>query len=883
MLTKLCTVVSRLLTRRRVEQELDEELRFHVDMEADAHVRRGLPESEARRQALLDLGGIEQTRFAVREVRADVWDAFGFQLRLVSRSLRRSPAFSVVVTAVLAIGIAGATVVYSVAQAVLFRPIPYADPDSLYLVSSTYSSDAAISSRVIYFELFEQLREGRGRSLLSTAAYSSRGANLSEDGWSERWQVGAVSPDFLTLVGVRPYAGRGFTETEFRAGEHRAAILSHALWQARFGGAPDAIGMDILIDDKPFTVVGVLPETFRSFDELETATPAAWNDSQLGVLVPLLGDPFFERRSTSAALQKLQVVARLREGQSLDEARQEVEAVGRRLQRGPSPARARYGLVPIGSLLSHGVPTRMGLLGAAVAVLLVLACANSALLLLQRRESRRRELQIRAALGATRTQLVAEALVEALLLAISAWALSVLLAWQGMAVARTVGGAAVSALASVQLEWRDVLFALMVSLGTALVASLGSCLRLLKSDMPGGPAEGSARLSLPSWLVMAQVGLSVGLVVVCLLLARDFARQSAVDLGYEPKGVLTARVAVSPGRYVDRGGQFFDRLITRLRDTPGVNDAALVYPAPGAPFFSSQMGRVEGYGDEPIGSRVVSGSYFALLRIQILAGRPFTESDVRDTEVGVVVNSTFADKYWGKASAALGRRIALGLGSDVRARPSLTIVGVAHDIREATTMARPEMYLPYSWAVQHESLPEMSILVRGQGELAGLGRRLRRASEEVDAYQPLYGVRPLEDLVRALLVRTRVLVALVAVFSVLATVLAGIGVYVVLAFAVTRRTQEFGVRLALGASRLSVFRAVIGRTLGLLGKGVALTLPLTFGATWLFAAQLLGVTETDPITCLWALGIVSLAALLASVVPAWRAIRVDPLTALRHE
>jgi predicted permease len=384
---------------------------------------------------------------------------------------------------------------------------------------------------------------------------------------------------------------------------------------------------------------------------------------------------------------------------------------------------------------------------------------------------------------------------------------------------------------------------------------------------------------------VAQIGLSVGLVVVGAVLTGDFARQAAVDVGYHPKGVLTARMALSPRRHPDGGRQFLDLVLERLRGVPAVDDVALVFPGPGVPIAQALRGRVEGHGEESLGLRVVSRSYFSLLRIPILAGRAFTEADVRGAEPVVVVNEAFAKRYWGSARSAVGQRIATGFGRERTWGAPVTVIGVAGDIREASMMMQPEMCTTYSWAIQRRlGVSEVSFLLKGaEGKLPGLAIRLKRLVEEVDPYQPLYGVRALEDLVGAILIRTRLLLVVVAVFSVLATLLAAVGVYVVIAFAVTRRTQEFGIRLALGASRCDVLQLVLGQTVRLVGKGVILTLPLTFGAIWLSAAQLLGVTDTDPLACLWAVGIVGMAAVFASVAPAWRAIRLDPSTALRQE
>ena len=887
MLDRFVAAWRGLLTRRRAERELGDELQFHIEMETAANIIRGMSPIDARRRALCGFGGVQQTRESVRDQRATWMDRCAFYLRHAVRGLGRSPAFSIVVTLVLALGIAGSTVVYSIAEALLLRPIPYADPDSLYLVS-VVSPGVGTSTRVVHWELFERLR-ARQTSLEAVAAYASRGANISGDGWSERLQVGSVSREFLPLTGVRPFPGRGFLESEFQAGNANVALLTHSVWQRRFAGAASAVGRSVVVDDTPCTIVGILPPDFKSVDELGTGSPT-WFDSSLGVLVPLRGDPTFLRRDSSATAS-LRVLARLRRPRLLEAARGEVGGLSAGLHWPSGRPKPSYSLTPLASTLNPGVPERVALLSAAVAVLLVVACANGALLMLQRRENRRRETEIRAALGATPRQLASEALVEALLLGLSACGVGLAIAWGAIQGTRTIGGTALTGLATVQVGWPVVGFAVAVSLGAALAAGLVPCLRLLRDDVPPWlPGSGASHPSpkpgsLPSSIVVVQVGLSVGLIVVGAMLVRDFSRLTAVDLGYQANGVLMAQVALSPVRHADGGRQFFDSLQDRLREEPGVEAAALVFPPPGVPVAGGTSGRVEGHGDEMLPWNVVSPSLFSLLRIPILAGRAFTNADAQRAEPVVVVNNAFAERYWGSAKSAIGRQIFMGWNPKGIPGPPVTIIGVARDIGNPWGGRTPhELYETYTWAAQRGHLAEMTLLVRAVGgDLSRVRARLAQLAREVDPFQPLYDVRALTDVVSASLARTRLLLMLVAAFSALATLLAAVGMYVVLAFAVTRRTREFGIRLALGAPRHGLLVQVLGGTLRLVAKGVALTVPVTYSAVWLFAAQLFGVTDTDPMTCVWAVGLIVAAALVASLAPAWRAIRVDPTVALRQE
>lgn len=822
-------------------------------------------------------------------------DAASLHVRHAVSSIGRSWRFSLVVTLVLSVGIAGATVLYGVADALLFRPIPYANAGSLYVVSTEYwtgGSRAGLSHEVQQWDLFERLNTWQ-RVFDGVAAYSERGANVGGEGWSERLQVGSVTRGFLMLLGVQPFRGRGFSDPDFRPEENRVALLTHALWQRRFGGNPEAVGRTILLNDQPHLIVGVLPPDFRSLRELETGVPT-WFQGALGVLVPLVGDPTSTTSADSSGAHSLRLLARLSNPRRLDAARRELSLLSARFSRTHRGVTTRFALTPLSEALAQGVPERLALLAAAVVILLLVACANVALLLLQRRECRRREIEIRAALGATPRRLAAEGLLEAGLLGVLSSGLGLAMAWGALNATRAVGGAALTGLASVRIHWSVVGVAVTMSLGAAVLAGLVPFGHLLRDDL-GYSWLRAPRTSQrppasepPSWIVVAQVGLSVALVVVTVTLATDFAHRAPVDLGYQPEGVLSVAVAVSRAHRPDGGRQFYEGFLSRLHDLPGVQSAAVVSPGLGIPVLGVFMGRVDGFGDEMLAYRVASRSLFPLLRVPVLAGRRLTEAEEHGAEPLVVVNNAFAQRYWGSARAALGRLIRIGITPMGGAPgPPVTVVGVVRDMAEAFRQAGPEIFVSPAWTLRtlpKTGLREAMLLVKAEsGDMRGLAARVAQLAQEVDPSQPIFNVRPLKDLVEVGVARTRFLLLLVGAFSVFATFLAAVGVYVVLAFSVARRTHEFGVRLALGAPRRDVLLRVLARAVALVAKGAALTLPLTYCTMWLLAAQLLGVTETDPMTCAWAVAFILAAALLASVAPAWRAVRVDPTVALRQE
>ena len=801
-------------------------------------------------------------------------------------ALAGNPGFSLIVTLVLAVGIAGTTVVYAVAAALLFRPIPYADPSHLGLVTWSASYGSAPAARVHggTWEVFERL--GRKETALDAAAFRSRGANVRGNGWADRVEIGAATSRFLTMTGTTPVVGRRFLPAEYDLDHEPVALIAHSLWQRRFGGDENVVGRTITIDDLSFTIVGVLPRDFQGIDELETGIPA-WSSTSLGVLIPLRGAPLVGVPSTSETYS-LQILVRLSDKTTLEAARHKLAAISSQLSPVSGLSRLRdlnYTLTPLPEAIREHAPEHLGLVAGAVAVLLLAACANAALLMLQRRETRRHELEVRTALGASPGQLVGEAIAESTLLGVSAAVLGLGLSWGTMKVAIGTGGAIVTGLASARIDGPVTAFAVVASILTALLAGTLPCARLLRDKgadswlrSPSSSHPASMPGSLPSWLAVVQVSLSVSLIIIGGILARDFARAAGADMGYSADRVVAADVALNITNRGDAGRRYLESLVRGASQMPGVEGAAIVAPCLGSPVVAVQNGTVEGFGEEFLTYRVVSPSLFAMIDVPLVAGRLVSEAELRGAEPVALVNESFARRYWGSARAALGRSI--------RSSETLSIVGVARDLADVWFQVSPEFYVTPTWELRtNKRWSQLTLFVKASatGSLGRLGGRLTDLAREVNPYQPLFGVRSLKDHVRLRLARSRLIVVLVGTFSALATLMAGVGLYVILAFTVSRRTREFGIRRALGATPQDVLRQVLRGTIGMVVRGVGVTVPLTFGGMWLFAAALLGVTDTDPNTCLWAVAVILAVALLATLVPAWRALRVDPTVALRQE
>jgi predicted permease len=795
--------------------------------------------------------------------------------RVALKRLARAPGFAAAAVITLAIGIGGTTFVFSVVQSLLARSLPYKAPERLVILTPTGML------KLQQWTVFEQVRDGC-TVFEQIGAYAERAANMSGEGHAERVLTARVTDTLLSLVGVRPAVGRSFLAEEYQPGRGHVVLLSDALWRRRYGASPGAIGGVLVLDGQAYTIVGVLPPEFRTISELRLAREVTF-DENVGLLLPVAGNPTApDLTASDPGGSELMMVGRLRNDVLLDRARGDVAAALDRLA-GSGGTPEPYALVTLNSTVAGEAPAQLAILSAAVALLLFVACLNVANLLLERVEARRREMAVRTALGATFSQVVGTVLAETVLLACAGGASGVVIAWGSVRALRVLAGPLVTHLDAVQINLTVLAFAGVLSLGTGVLIGLIPAIRLSRVDVASAlhaqPVTPRRRLgvAVPSLLTIGQVAVSVLLVVLGGLLARDFVKSLTVDLGFRTRGILTAEVPLTPAKYA-RGAviPFFADLVERAGRLPGVESAALVGLVPGGPLLGGTMLRVEGSTVAFSDISSISSGYFSVLGIPMIAGRGFTIHDTSGAPPVFVVNDAFARQHWGSAGQAVGQHVFWN-------RTPFTVVGVAADAYDTwrAAAARPKVYYSYR---QGAFSTRVTLLLRGRYEDAAvLAAPLTRLVATLDPDQPLYNVLTLEHIVYAKFARPRLLVTAMMMFASLTLLLAAVGVHGVLSYAVALRTREIGVRRALGGSEYAILGLILWRGMRLIAVGVAIGLPVALALRWFGESELSGATGTDPMVCAGAVVLVAAVGLMASLVPAVRAMRIDPIETLRSE
>ena len=858
-----------------MEAELDDELRFHLEKEVEENLRRGMSPAEARRAALLDFGGVEAIKEECRDVRGirplkDLWQ----DLRYAARVLLKRPGFTLVAVATLTLGVGATSAIFSVVNSVLLRPLPYRDSGRLVQVWENNLKRGWTRDTVspLNFEDWE----AQNRSLEAVSAYEYDGLVLSEGDAPERLTAILASSDFFRVLGVEPALGRGFLQGEDRPGAARVAVVSDRLWQRRLGRRVDAVGQSVILDGKAYTVVGVMPPEFTF--------PSRGVDLWLPALD--LGRP----RSDHF----MYAVARLKPSVTIETAQADMDGVARRLSEQYPDTNSSSGvtLIPLHEeIVGKARPGLLLMLGA-VGLLLLIACVNVANLLLARASGRQREIALRAALGASRWRIARQLLTESLLLGVvgggfgallSVWALGLLVKASGGGIPRSqeVG---VDGFALVFTLTASVLTGLLFGLAPALSFSAPDLNQSLKEGAKG-VAGGRRQSRTQGALVVSEIALALVLLAGAGLLARSYARLSSVDPGFDADDVLTARISLSESRYKEKERQalFFRQVLERVRAVPGVSRAGAVSNLPFSGSRTSQSFDVEG---RPLGPgeitpsadyRRISPGYFGAMGIRLLRGRDFTERDDNLSAPVAVVNEALARRFFA-GEEVLGKRLVYPEGE----RPvTREIVGVVADLKHDNLAGEraPEVYVPFAQR-PHSS---MALAVRGEGDPVALAGAVRAAVREVDPGEPVYSVMTMRERLDQSLAPQRFNTQLLIAFAVAATLLAAVGVFGVLSFQVAQSRHEIGIRMALGAQRGDVLKLVVGRGLRYVLGGVVVGLATSLALTRVMSSLLFEVSATDPATlAAITLGLVGVA-LLASYLPARRASKVDPLTALRYE
>jgi putative ABC transport system permease protein len=813
------------------------------------------------------------------------WDALRQDLVFSLRMLRRQPGFTVVALFALALGIGASTTIFSIVDAVLWRPLPYPGADRVMQLAEQRPRESRWFGPVAPADYFDWQRDNR--SFSSFAAYSrpspSRTTNLTGNGEPERVQSLEVAPAFLSVLGIAPAFGRDFRAEEETVGRHRVALLSDGLWRRRFAADPSVIGRTIAFDGNPFEIVGVLPSRF-------------WWPSHPDVLVPLALD---DHDRTLRAAHFLDVIGRLRDDVSLAQAREDLRIIGVRLSEAYPAENARHApnLRPLrDALVGDMRPALLVLLGA-VAFVMLIACANVATLLLARAAGRQKELSVRRAVGATRSRLVQQMLTESLVVAFAGGAAGLLVAAWGLAAFRTIAPAqfaGLPGLAGVGIDARILLAAFALSGLTGIV--FGVLPALVASDDRIGVglteeargSSGSVRARhLRSALVVAELALSLVLLAGAALLIVSFNRVVNVSPGFQPAQLVTARITLPALRYSQhaRTTAFFEALYERLRNGPGVQHVAATTSLPfdGA---DSRLNLVIEHrtGESPfpvrVHPRIVSTDYFQTLGIPLVRGRGFTEHDADSSGNVVVVNEAAARRYWPNQEP-IGQRISIGADDDWR-----EIVGIVGDIRHEglDADAEPAAFLPQRqgfFNLGNGFERGMTLVIRASGDAASLSSLLRTSVASIDPQLPVGMARPMDDLIDESVAPRRLNFMLVSTFAFVALVLTAAGLYGVMAYVVAQRTREIGVRMALGATRGQVLALMLRQAGTITAVGIGLGLAGALLVTRSMTSLLFGVTATDPFVYLGVSTLLAAVALLAVAVPSSRAAQIDPLLALR--
>jgi putative ABC transport system permease protein len=858
------------------DREIGEELASHLQLHIDDNVRAGMSLDEARRVAMINLGGVAQTTERYRDRRGlPMLDAFRQDVLYAFRILRKNPAFTATAVLTLALGIGANSAIFSVVNAVLLRPLPFRDSGQLVLVFSTAKNGNRydVSTYPDYVDWRNQ-----NRSFSDMAAYANRSMTVGIGDESVVAQGKRVTTNIFEVLGVQPVLGRAFRPEENRPGSSNVVILGDRFWQRQFARSPNVVGQTIRINEEPYTIVGVMPPTFQIDD---------WER----FYVPLPIDP-------SRGHGFLRVLGRLRPGVSVQQAQSDVSLIAERLAR-IYPKNNQGVSVNLMSLTAGLVgEVRFGfyLMLGVVAVVLVIACANVAGLMLARGATRQRELAVRSALGAGRGRLARQLLTESLLIAAAGGLLGLLIANGTARVLATVLSEQfqVPRVVETSTDLSVLLFTITVAAATGLIFGAFPAFASASPDLNDAlrdasrSATGARAPRVRRGLVVLETALALVLLAGAGTLLKTFLSLRATHPGFETSHVLALDLWLPQPRFAQRDvrARFYDDALRRVQALPGVRSAAFVADLPLNGGTDSQGFHIVGRPDPAPGKtysagfNIATAGYFETLGIPVRAGREFADTDRATTAGVIVINETAARRFW-PGESPLGRQIDLPLSRNTSM--VLTVVGVTGDVRHVglAVPPRPEIFvnsmqslLPWSWLV---------LAVRAHGDPAPLAESVKAALHEVNANVPIERANTLDDVVSRSIVGPRIYTFLLSTFAALAVVLAAIGLYGLISYTVSQRTHELGVRVALGAARSEIVRLVLGQGLRLATVGAVVGLAGAFATTRLVASLVKNVEPNDPATFLVVTIVLLTAALLAAYLPARRASRVDPMVALRAE
>ena len=881
------------------ELEIVEELSQHLQDQYEQALRAGATETEAEREALQDLDNPDLLSQELRQVerrvpqnpivigaerKTTMLRDIGQDLRYALRMLWKNPGFASVAILALALGIGANSAIFSVVNTVLLQPLPYKDPQQLVMVwenATHLGFPKNTPSPANFLDWRRQNTVFQGMAAMAWQSY-----NLTGRGEPERLDARRVSANLFDLLGIQPKLGRTFLPQEDTPGAH-VVILSDGLWQRRFGSDPGVIGQSVNLSGESYTIIGVMPANVA----LPALPDAANSHEQLWVTIA-----FTSAEAASRGNHYLEVIARIKPQVTLTQARAEMETIAARLAQQYPSENVRIGSVvtPLHEELVGDIRTALLVLLGAVGFVLLIACANVANLLLARAAVRQKEIALRLALGASRSRLTRQFLTESVLLAALGGGVGLLLAVGGLNVLKAFIPDTISQAQAIGIDGRIVIFTLLISFLTGGIFGLAPATQASKLDLNDSLKEGGRDSSgggksqrLRGLLVIGEVAISFILLIGAGLLINSFLRLRHLDPGFNADHLLTVKVTLPDTKYPgkEERSAFFSEVVRRVKPLPGVDSVAVANNLPFTYNGDSMPIGVEGRLDPPpdqrpdVVLRVVGPDYFQTMKIPLLKGRTFTDDDKAESARVVVISEQTARHFW-PGENPVGKR--LKPGSATEEGPWREVIGVVSDVRQNDFVKGPKLQMYFSYH-QVASFPPNALVIRTKVDPLSLAVSVRNAIWEVDKDQPVSDIRTMEEIVSTAVARQRFSMLLLGLFSALALILAAVGIYGVMSYSVTQQTREIGIRMALGAQRRDILGMTVAQGLKLVGLGLMIGLAAAFVLTRVMATLLFGISATDPLTFI-SISVVLLAvALLASYIPARRAMKVDPMIALRAQ
>jgi predicted permease len=879
--------------RSRSENELNTELNGHIDSLTEEKMRHGMNAEEASSAARREFGGIEQTKELYSEQRSlPFFEMLIQDVRFGARTLRKNPGFALTAVLTLSFGIGASTAVFSVVNGILLKALPYSEPERIVFPWRISPPGINLGYDEFPWGRFDFLEFARlTKTFQLLAAFKSDSFNLTGSGDPVFLEGLRASADFFPALGVTPIRGRVFSADEDQPGRGQVVLLSYSLWREKFSGDPEVIGRSLDLNGSPYTVIGVMPPGFAFPRANEMPGSFTFpKEAQLWVPLALERGPIHRGEPSELA-----IVGRLNPGVTAAQAKGELDAFAKHMEEVFPQAKGWFNcrVTPMAMQISGDLRRPLFLLLGAVTIVLLIACSNVANLLLTRALVRTREFTLRAALGARNSRLIRQLLTESMLLALVGGVLGILLAQIALYFVWIFGPSNIPRLREVTLDPRVFLWTLAATLLTGvffgLLPALGiSGANLFESLKEGGQRSGTsvAKSALRRVLLVSEVALALVLVISTGLMVRTFHHLLTVDGGFRADHVLTFEMSLPSTKYPDanRIAALYQKLLPQLQSLPGVKAAAVSETVPMGGSGESTVIRLPDRPPVPGGQRpyatytVVSPGYFSAVGTSILRGREFLSSDTNEAQHVAIISRTMAEKYW-PGQDPIGKQVQI----PIEPAP-MAIVGVAADVKHISLREEtgPEMYVTYTqkpWP----SMQTMQMALRTAADPNSVVGSVREAVRATDPDLPIAKLTSLTALVDDSLAPARFAMLLLGAFGALAVALAAIGMYGVISYTVAQRTQEIGIRMAMGASQREIFMMVLAQGSRIAGLGIAIGLLASFAVTRFMASFLFGVQPTDPLTYAAVSLLLISIALLACCIPARRAFRVDPLVALRYE